>query len=85
MTHSRRRKGLARAGELCYGPALMTELDDFVKRHDFVKRLGAEPAAADPVQRGLDSIAYALALLAVEVRTLGTPVQRPSKQKPRKK
>ena len=65
---------------LCYGAAPMAELDDFVKRHDFVKRLGAEPAAADPVQRGLDSIAYALALLALEVRRLATGVQKPRKK-----
>ena len=65
---------------LCYGAAPMAELDDFVKRHDFVKRLGAEPAAADPVQRGLDSIAYALALLALDVRRLATGVQKPRKK-----
>ena len=58
----------------------MAELDDFVKRHEFVKRLGAEPAAADPLQRGLDSIAYALALLAIEVRRLATVPQKPRKK-----
>ena len=40
----------------------MAELDDFVKR------LGKEPMPADPLQRGLETIAYALALLALEVR-----------------
>ena len=58
----------------------MAELDDFVKQHDFVKRLGAEPAPADPVQRGLDSIAYALALLALEVRRLATGAQKPRRK-----
>lgn len=52
----------------------MAELDDFVKR------LGKEAMPADPLQRGLETIAYALALLALEVRRLGA-----SKQEPRKK
>ena len=58
----------------------MAELDDFVKRHEFVERLGAEPAAADPLQRGLDSIAYALALLAIEVRRPATVPQKARKK-----
>jgi hypothetical protein len=66
-------------GKLCYGPPPMAELDDFLKR------LGREPMPPDPVQRGMETIAYALALLAVEVRRGATPVQKPSKQKPRKK
>jgi hypothetical protein len=33
----------------------------------------------------METIAYALALLAVEVRRGATPVQKPSKQEPRKK
>jgi hypothetical protein len=57
----------------------MAELDDFLKR------LGREPMPPDPVQRGMETIAYALALLAIEVRRVATPVQKPSKQKPRKK
>ena len=57
----------------------MAELDDFVKR------LGEEPMPTDLVQRGMETIAYALALLAVEVRRVATPVQKPSKQKPRQK
>jgi hypothetical protein len=57
----------------------MAELDDFVKR------LGKEPMPPDPVQRGMETIAYALALLAVEVRRGATPVPMPSKQEPRKK
>ncbi len=51
----------------------MAELDDFVKR------LGKEPMPADPLQRGLETIAYALALLALEVRRVS------GKQEPRKK
>ena len=35
----------------------MAELDDFVKR------LGKEPMPADPLQRGLETIAYALFIL----------------------
>jgi hypothetical protein len=66
-------------GKPCYGPPPMAELDDFVKR------LGEEPMPTDLVQRGMETIAYALALLAVEVRRVATPVQKPSKQKPRKK
>jgi hypothetical protein len=66
-------------GELCYGPPSMAELDEFVKR------LGKEPMPTDFVLRGMETIAYALALLAVEVRRVATPVQKPSKQKPRKK
>ena len=52
----------------------MPELDDFVKR------LGKEPMPADPLQRGLETIAYALALLALEVRRVAA-----SKREPRKK
>jgi hypothetical protein len=65
-------------GELCYGPPSMAELDEFVKR------LGKEPMPTDSVLRGMETIAYALALLAVEVRRVATPVQKPSKRKPRK-
>jgi hypothetical protein len=57
----------------------MAELDDFLKR------LGKEPMPPDPVQRGMETIAYALALLALEVRRGATPVQKPSKQKSRKR
>jgi len=57
----------------------MAELDEFVKR------LGKEPMPADSVLRGMETIAYALALLALEVRRAATPVQKPSMQKPRKK
>ena len=57
----------------------MADLDDFVKR------LAKEPMPADPVQRGMETIAYALALLAVEVRRVAAPGQKPSQQKPRKK
>ena len=56
----------------------MAELDEFVKR------LGKEPMPADSVLRGMETIAYALALLAVEVRRVATPVHKPS-QKARKK
>jgi hypothetical protein len=66
-------------GELCYGPPSMAELDEFVKR------LGKEPMPTDFVLRGMETIAYALGLLAVEVRRVAPPVQRPSKEKPRKK
>jgi hypothetical protein len=66
-------------GEPCYAPPSMAELDEFVTR------LGKEPMPTDPVLRGMETIAYALALLAVEVRCVATPVQKPSKQKPRKK
>jgi hypothetical protein len=52
---------------------------------DFLKRLGKEPMPPDPVQRGMETIAYALALLALEVRRGATPAQKPSKQKPRRK
>jgi len=55
-------------------PVAMAELDDFVKR------LGKEPMPADPPQRGLETIAYALALLALEVRRVAA-----SKQEPRRK
>jgi hypothetical protein len=57
----------------------MAQLDDFLKR------LGKEPMPPDPVQRGMETIAYALALLALEVRRGATPVQKPSKQKSRKR
>lgn len=67
------------AGELCYGFPPMAELDEFVKR------LGKEPMPTDPALRGMETIAYALALLAVEVRRVATPVQKLSKQKPSKK
>jgi hypothetical protein len=66
-------------GEACYAPPSMAELDEFVKR------LGKEPMPTDPVLRGMETIAYALALLAVEVRRVATPVQKANKQKPRKK
>ena len=52
----------------------MAELDDFVKR------LGKEPMPTDPLQRGPETIAYALTLLALEVRRVAA-----SKQEPRKK
>jgi hypothetical protein len=47
----------------------MAELDEFVKR------LGKEPMPTDSVLRGMETIAYALALLALEVRRVATPVQ----------
>jgi hypothetical protein len=57
---------LTRARRARRGKAVtMAELDDFVKR------LGKEPMPADPLQRGLETIAYALALLALEVRRVG--------------
>ena len=55
-------------------PVAMAELDDFVKR------LGKEPMPADPPQRGLETIAYALALLALEVRRVAAGKQEPLKK-----
>ena len=60
-------------------PPAMAELDEFVKR------LGQEPMPTDSVLRGMETIAYALALLALEVRRVATPVQKPRKRKARKK
>ena len=73
---------MPRYDELSQGilrPPSMAELDEFVKR------LGKEPMPADSVLRGMETIAYALALLALEIRRVATPVQKPSMQKPRKK
>ena len=64
-------------GRVC--SSLAAELDEFVKR------LGKEPMPTDSVLRRMETIAYALALLALEVRRVATPVQKPSMQKPRKK
>ena len=52
----------------------MAELDDFVKR------LGKEPMPADPVQRGMETIAYALALLALELRSVAATAREPRKK-----